>query len=362
MSDNLSFLAGTRALNLIRDGGLGPDQVKIMAGAAGGPKWLVLGHLDRVVFGHWLKPRPRPLFLVGSSIGAWRFAAAGQARPVEAIDRFEAGYLDQFYSAKPDLVEIARECLRVRDAYLDDKAIREILGHPFCRLNILAVRSKGPAATDFKPVLAPTMIAAALLNAFSRKSLGLLFSRALFHDPRDRPPFFHPDNGRMVRTALTEENFRDALLASGSIPMVMPAVKDVAGAAPGLYRDGGVIDYHMDLPFPAGDGVTLFPHYTDRVIPGWFDKMLSWRRPSSKNMAGVLLVCPSREFVRRLPYGRIPDRNDFHLFAGKDSDRLAYWRKVIEASRRLADDFLEAVETGRVRTLVRPMKVQGGFE
>jgi hypothetical protein len=55
-----------------------------------------------------------------------------------------------------------------------------------------------------------------------------------------------------------------------------------------------------------------------------------------------------------LPLGKISDRQDFWLFAGRDAERLAYWRKILEAGETLARDFEEAVDSGRIRERVRP--------
>ncbi len=43
-SSNSGFIvkAGSQALEIIRDEGLRPERVRVVAGAAGGPKWLVL--------------------------------------------------------------------------------------------------------------------------------------------------------------------------------------------------------------------------------------------------------------------------------------------------------------------------------
>ena len=50
MSDIITFKAGADALRIIRDEGSIPDRVSVLAGAAGGPKWLILGGLDRILF------------------------------------------------------------------------------------------------------------------------------------------------------------------------------------------------------------------------------------------------------------------------------------------------------------------------
>ncbi len=77
--------------------------------------------------------------------------------------------------------------------------------------------------------------------------------------------------------ALNEQNVASWLLASASIPGVMSAIRDIPDAPVGSYRDGGLIDYHLDLPFQS-QGIVLYPHFTDSITPGWFDKMLKNRK------------------------------------------------------------------------------------
>lgn len=87
MHDEVLFYAGREALPLIRQKGLTPDMVRVMAGALGGPKWLILAGLDRQLFPDFFRRRREPLFMIGSSIGLWRFTAAAQANPRAGIER-----------------------------------------------------------------------------------------------------------------------------------------------------------------------------------------------------------------------------------------------------------------------------------
>ena len=48
---------------------------------------------------------------------------------------------------------------------------------------------------------------------------------------------------------LDHANSEDALLASGSIPLVCDPVRNPASAPRGDYWDGGLIDYHLLLPY-----------------------------------------------------------------------------------------------------------------
>jgi hypothetical protein len=68
----LQIHAGPKALAHIREHGLRPEHIGVIPGAAGGPKGLILGPLDRFIFGEWLAQSSQPVDLVGASIGAWR--------------------------------------------------------------------------------------------------------------------------------------------------------------------------------------------------------------------------------------------------------------------------------------------------
>ncbi|MDY6822784.1 MAG: hypothetical protein SWH68_03160 [Thermodesulfobacteriota bacterium] len=348
--------AGKKALSVIRDGGFSPDRVAAVAGAAGGPKWLVLYGLDRFLFGDWFKDRERPLYLLGASIGTWRFAGASVADPLAAIDRLKSAYIYQRYSDKPTAAEVSAEAVNILKRYIGDDEIRQILEHPYFRLNFLAVRcTLPPLKSEARPLQLPILGLAALCNTVSRSSLGFFFQRALFHHPVDGD-FFNSLNGfPLHKIPLTPSNIRKAMIASGSIPMVMQGVADIPDAPPGVYRDGGIIDYHLNVPFATGpEELVLFPHYVNRIIPGWFDKQVKWRKPDPGCLDNVVMVAPSPAFVASLPHGKIPDRKDFITLRGRDDTRFAYWNAVADKSRALADSFHSAVASGRVAEMAEP--------
>ncbi len=357
MSENLIFLAGKKALSHIKTEGLHPESVKVVAGAAGGPKWLILSHLDRVIFSSWFRTRTEPLFIIGSSAGAWRFGAVSQKNPITAIEKLQTAYVSQSYSSTPTPGEVSLEGVRILNSFLDDTGIREILDHPYIRLNALAVRCRGPVASEKRIPLIFGLTIAVLCNMIHRSFLKFFFERVLFYDPRQIPPFFDMGGLPIRQIPLDHHNIRHALLASGSIPLVMSGVTDIPGTWGGVYRDGGVTDYHLDIPFlkKDDDGIVLFPHYTNRIIPGWFDKKLTWRKPAPSNMDNVLLVCPSQEFISTLPRHSIPDRTDFQLFHGRDRERIAYWNAAAKKSECLGEEFLETVRSGKIRELVKPI-------
>jgi len=340
----LTIRAGKRALTRIRDAGMAPSDFHIVPGAAGGPKGLGIAGLDRAIFGEWLPQAPGTRHLVGSSIGAWRFAAACRSDPVEALRQFTEAYTRQRYPRRPSarlVSQSAREML----AELFAGREAQILAHPHYRLHILAVRGRWPLTRASRASTALGFGMAAMANVVGRRHLARFIDRTIFHDPRERLPFLDEDQRfdafRTHTVTLDRDNLGEALLASASIPLVLEGVADIPRAPSGIYWDGGIIDYHLHLPWHRAEGLVLYPHFVDRIVPGWLDKGLPWRRAQGEWLDNVVLIAPSREYLAKLPHGKLPDRRDFVRFEGDDAGRMHYWRTAIAESDRLADAFHE---------------------
>lgn len=349
----LRILAGPTALQSLRANGFDREAFTVMAGASGGAKWLVLGGLDRALASHFVAPRREKLFLLGSSIGAWRSCCHAQADPLAAFERFEAAYLGQRYNVRPSAAEVSRVTRGILDVLLGERGVEEILSHPLLRLNLTVVRARHLAANETPWVQKLTLALAGLGNLASPRALEWFFERVLFHDPRDRAPFMNPALLPAGHVALSRDNLPLAVMATGAVPLVLAGVPSIPGAPPGLYRDGGVVDYHFDCPMAGDTGLVLYPHFYPHLVPGWFDKLLPWRRASAQAIDRTVILCPSAEFVAALPGGKIPDRKDFWSF--DDTERLRRWRVAIAESRRLGDEFVELVERGSLAARAEPL-------
>ena len=353
MLDSISIRAGSKAIKIIREEGLDPSRVKVLAGASGSAKFLVLTGIDRVLVSLF-KDRTDPLYLIGTSIGSFRMAAFCQQDPLAAIEKLEQEYIAQQYCLHPTPQEVTQETRRILDAYIDDNEIDAMLHHPLMKICFLSNKCRGVLKYDPLLLQGLGLILAAGVNLLSRNGLGHFLERALFSGPGSSPPFAAMDQFPMNRYGLTPANFKSALLSSGSIPIAMEGVSDIDGA-PGVFRDGGILDYHLDIPFLSdSDNLVLYPHFYETITPGWFDKALH-RKPSGKNLENVVLVAPSPSFVEDLPFKKIPDRKDFTTFKGKDGERKRYWRIVLEKNKRLGDDFFEAVQSGKIRQIAKPL-------
>lgn len=349
----LDFRAGPGAMRLVQANGFAAEQIGAIAGASGGAKWLVLSQLDRVIIDRILPELEAPVYLVGSSIGTWRFACYAQRNPAAALDRFEEAYLEQRYSERPDVDEITERSAEILAHVLGDDGAREIVTHPVLRTNVITVRARHLAASEWPPALGAGLMLAATSNVVSRRTLGAFFVRSLFYDSRDLPPFFDAPGFPLERTPLTEQNLAGSIRASGSIPLVLRGVRDIAGAPRGVYRDGGIIDYHLDLSTSPENKLTLFPHFFDFLKPGWFDKKLPWRRHDARNIDRTILISPSAEFVSRLPNRKVPDRTDFESM--EPAHRRRIWRGVVAACEELADELLDVLDKDRLAARLEPL-------
>jgi hypothetical protein len=350
----LIIRAGQRAIQRLRDKPLTPDDVHVIPGAAGGPKALGISGLDKAIFGEWLPRVNQERALIGSSIGSWRFAAiASTDKPEQQLSKLAELYIGQSFAKNTRAEEISRRSLLFLKELLGGHE-DYILNHSWYRLNIVVVRSLGMLAHDTRGRLGLGLINAISANMVGRRYLGRFMERNIIRDTRLSVPVSELTDFPSHETPLTRENLLPALLASASIPMVMSGVRDIPGAPLGVYRDGGLLDYHLDLPYEQ-PGVVLYPHFTDRVIPGWFDKTLPWRRGNATHLQDVLLVAPSASYLEALPDRKLPDRKDFEKYMGDDAGRERAWRKAVAEGDRMGDEFLELIETGRLVDALRPL-------
>lgn len=333
--------AGASARAKLLKDGFEPAQFCAMLGASGGPKWFVLAGLDQQLASDFL-PKAGPLKLLGSSVGGWRMAAHATAEPVAAIERFRDFYHHLSYADGATPRHISDSSRAMVKALLGDSGIDEILTNRQRQLHLVTAGCRGLLKSERK---GPQMLGlglAALGNLISRNTLGAFFGRSIFHTGA-HSPWLGRDAIATEFVALDRHTLPLALEATGAIPLVLEGVK-LAASRHSVHRDGGIIDYHFDLPLDT-EGLVLYPHFYDKAIPGWFDKGLGWRKPKPEHYDKVVMVAPSPALVASLPHQKISDRKDFERF--DDKARIEYWQQVIDAGRKMADSFAQAVKNGQ---------------
>jgi hypothetical protein len=346
---NLQILAGKKALAEIKQHGLRPERIKLMIGASGGPKWLMLSRLDQYLSEHFFPQTTQHISLLGSSIGSWRMACYAQQDPLASFKEFEQLYINQRYSDTLIPTEITSYIDKVLSQLFSPNRAKYIVSNPLRKLHIVAVRNRRLLNGRSRLAQGFGLLTAATGNLFSSKIVEALYPRVIISPEESTLPyFFKPET-----IALNPENLSQSLVASGAIPMVMEPTK-VMGGKDRWYWDGGLVDYHFSGPFNAEDGLVFYPHFFPKITPGWLDKSIPWRKAKAKNYDNVVMLAPSESFIADLPYGKIPDRKDFEDLSNED--RETYWNTVLEATNQLVDDLHAALEKDGARSAVMPIE------
>ena len=363
MSD-LVIAAGASARAHIQKHGLSPDDISAIFGASGAAKWLAIAGLDHKVFSEFMPARTdkTPVDLFGTSVGAFKLAAAARRDPDTTLKVTADAYIAQSYADEMDLASIDRQTDIVlakvmgHDTGGDMQAgVAEILANPRYRLHIGTVRCHGGLNAKL-PRQALALARAGLLATVTQQHLRGLAERTVFSDPRSDITFTARDGYRVRQAALSGDNFLSALRASGAIPVYMQAVRMAEDPAH-KYHDGGMLDYHP-VPgtfWPQRDGLILYPHFYDHFKMRWFDKFYPWRKAPARLLDNVVMIAPSRAWVKALPDGKIPSRQDFPKYRKNEAERFEKWDEVVRRSHALGEAFIHAAKTGNISDMVAPL-------
>lgn len=354
----LRIYAGPRARLHLQQHGLRPADVGVIPGAAGGPKGLVLGPLDRFIFGEWLASTNQRVHLVGASIGAWRMATACLKEPIAGLSRLERDYIAQDYELPPGRktplpAHVSERFGHSLTSFYGGR-ITEVLENPRYELHIVTSRGRHMLGREHRFATPLGYVGAFLSNVMHRRVMGAWLERVVFSTAAELP--FGTRDYRTRQVRLDEANFCAALQASCSIPFVLKAVHDVPGGPPGAYWDGGITDYHLHLDYDRGGAgpLVLYPHFQKAVVPGWLDKGLRWRHGATHFLDNTIVLAPDREWIAALPNAKLPDRTDFLRYGTDLKARIAAWSTAASAAARLADEFqqwLAGCDPSRVEAL-----------
>ena len=339
---SLNIRAGAVARQLIADEGLQAAQVDIIPGAAGGPKGIGIQGLDQAIFGEFLPQAPQRRTLIGASIGSWRFASIVALGAKQGTEKLAKLYTELSFDKKMSRTDVSQVCRAMLDELLEGKA-EQLVTHPDYHLTVISAKAQHLFQSDKNLPLLASVAAIVGSNAVARKHCQHFMQRMIIQPTHAQQLHFKQDDFQTHYQALTADNVTAWLMASASIPGVMNAVRDIPHAPAGSYRDGGLIDYHLDLPYES-KGIVLYPHFSDQIIPGWFDKMWKSRQANPENQTRTLLISPSAGYLKSLPLGRLPDRKDFTLKGMDQKKRIQLWQQCIDESQRLGDEFLEMLE------------------
>ena len=349
MPENFIIKAGRTAFTHVKKYGLQPSDIFVIPAAAGGPKWITLYGLDQYLVSEWFSKLDHQLHLIGASAGAWRMLCYCLPDSGAALDRYLKYYIEQRYTTWPGPDEVSSELSHIIHQIIADATYADVDSAAHKKLYVINSRSKSLHSEGRR--LKQTLVRAGLANLISRKALFRHFERIIHHTQSSISPVVLDDGMKTEYKLMTQQTFLSSLYATGSIPALChPVVMDDNLH----YWDGGITDYHIALQYDT-PGLVLYPHFSNTIKPGWFDKHLSWRRASAAVTDKMILIHPSKAFIRSLPDQKIPDRKDFEIYFGRDDVRISRWYEVASASEVMAAEFKSLYESGNLINEIEPL-------
>jgi len=225
----INIYAGKTAAKILNEQGFKPELFSSFLGASGGPKWFTLFGLDKYIFGEFFKNHKQPLNLIGSSAGAFRSACFAQNDPVAAIERLATSYSQTRYSSnKPTPAEITLKARVLLEDVFGNNGVAEIINNPVFKAHFIVAKSNGFIASENKLLQLMGLSKSYMLNRVNRKYLGSQYERFIFGPATSDLSITDSYNFKTQKRALTQNNLKEALLASGSIPLVMQGIKNIA--------------------------------------------------------------------------------------------------------------------------------------
>jgi len=343
MPKSFHIKAGPIAMEHIKRNGLTPEMINVIPAAAGGPKWIVLYAFDKYLMKNWFADQKTKLHLVGASAGAWRMMCYATSNPIDTLQRFLNSYVEQSYPEWPTPEQVSSKMKEILQFSLADGGISDILQATNRHLHIITsgTNFKIREGSNYKLQFGKIV----LKNLVSRNWLKNDLQRVVFTNKKDSSTIFQLNDSINTRfESITKDTIMPALQATGTIPMLMNPVTEIAYPNTLLW-DGALVDYHIALSYNT-ENLVLYPHFSDRIIPGWFDKFVPWRRPSEQVTDRMIMIHPSKSFIESLPDQKIPDRKDFETYFDQKDTRISNWYEVAKRGEEIVKEFDSLYQNG----------------
>lgn len=326
-----------------------PDSFQLLLAASGGPRWLGLMGLDRAL-AKYFSQRSKPMPCLGASSGAWRIAALASDATLQAYHELEHAYIEQRYEGKPSPEFVSATCRAYLSEIFNLERRTFALEQSLFQVNLTTTIF--PSGTPTRGRLLGALAASVALNSLDRRMLGRIFERGLFVGGKTDQnwPLHQFDVLPTRRIDLTSENFVQALLASGSIPLVLSGESRIPNAGTGHHYDGGVLDYHFELEHV---GPIIYPHFSDDPVPGWLDRFFPKRRITRRARSQLVLLLPSPELLSRYPGACFPGREDFERLSNEE--RISRWRAVQRENEKLEKELTACLEAEDLLAVSEPV-------
>lgn len=315
-----------------------PDKFTVFAAPASGPRGFTTMGFDTAFFQMAIDSKIHGnKWFLGGSTAALRFCCLISSIIVNhnLSNSMREHFTDMTYKAGDTPQVLSPMMEQLINICAPEELIDKIVSHPDLHLAIM-VAHFDPCYISYPDWrLKMVFLSLFLLNLVRPGQMSKFYKRTCFYTGPEPPPFF--DDKTVEFCPITARNLKSVLKATTCVPFVSERVSSIHGLdAAGLFYDGAICDYHMNVCITNPDYQMLFlGDVPDKHIKqSFFDVIVPWKGAPDSYFENCSVIKPSDLFVDKILGKRLPNVSDwFDKDYIKDPEkRKASWRSVYNLS------------------------------
>ena len=312
------------------------DNFRVYSAPASGPRGFVTMGFDNAFFEMVKQNKIKSTkWFVGGSTAALRFCCliSSIVENKNLTDSMREHFTEMTYKQgdtpqvlSPMMEELIDICA---------PSAEKLVTHPQFHLAIM-VAHFDPCYITYKDwSLKMVFLSLFFLNLILPKQMSKFYKRTCFYTGPEPPPFITDPSIEFC--PITANNLKSVLRATTCVPFVSERVESIPGLeAKGLFYDGAICDYHMNVCITDPEYQMLFLGDVpdEHVKQSFFDVIIPWRGAPASFFQNCSVIKPSHQFVESICGKRLPNVSDwFDKDYIKDPEkRKASWRSVYSLS------------------------------
>ena len=291
-------------------------------------------------------------WLIGGSTGGMRSLAfvSSLLLDQDLTSKMKDHYCEMYYKHGDTADVLHPMMLTMFNIVSPDKVLEECLAHDTFKIAIMVSELRYPFSLLPMLLLRPFLVLVVLMHFMLPTLIETLFFQRLCFFSGDNPPPFLDSDESVQFCNLTVKNSKQVLHATTSMPLISKPCRYIDGIGPGVYFDGGITDFYLNMKIENAHGLLLgdldpsAPIYRSAL-----DQFLPWTRHLPEHyFEQVSVVRPTKEFVKSLGSSSLPSVKDWfsNEYIKNPEKRKKIWNLVYDLSHKhwFRDSFCEYLD------------------
>jgi hypothetical protein len=279
-------------------------------------------------------------WLIGGSTGGLRALAFVNSLLLkqDLACKIKDHYCEMYYKHGFTSDKLHAMMLEMFDSVCPNDVLKEALEHDTFKVAILVSELRYPFSLLPVILLRPFLAIVVLLHLVLPSLIETLFFKRLCFYSGHSPPSFLGLEDSVEFCKLTINNCQQVLHATTSMPLISKTCTFIKGKGPGVYFDGGITDYYLNMKINGANGLLLGDlHPTSPIYRSALDLFVPWRRHlPDEYFEHVSVIRPTENFLKSLEPRSLPSVRDWFSkeYIKYPEKRKDSWNLVYDLSQK----------------------------